>query len=179
MYEIEDIDKYDGKNNLRTWQCEVMNILAEEDLEVVLEGKPSYMEEDEWRKLDTYACSIIWCYLSKEIKSTITSETMSAKEVWEKLENCIVETSAKRINLKKKLHRFTMGENTTMEDHIKEFNKLLKELSDSNVRLTEEDKVAVLLASLPESFDPSLKSMLDEDDDVCLDVAISILLSPS
>ena len=179
MHEVAYIDKSDAKNDLRTWKSEVKNILAQEDLDVVLDGKPSYMEEDEWCELDTYACSIIRCYLPMEIKSTITSETVSAKEIWEKLGNRNVETCAKRISLKKKFHRFTMDENTTMEDHIKEFNKLLKELSASKVRITEEDKVAALLASIPENFEPSLESMLDGDDDISLDLAITILLSSS
>jgi translation initiation factor IF-1 len=40
-----DVEKFDGKNNFGMWQCKVMNVLAQQELDVTLEDKPEEMSE--------------------------------------------------------------------------------------------------------------------------------------
>jgi hypothetical protein len=39
------VEKFDGKNNFGMWQCKVMNVLAQQELDVTLEDKPEEMSE--------------------------------------------------------------------------------------------------------------------------------------
>lgn len=45
-----EIEKFDGHNNFSMWQCEVMDILFQQDLEVALEDKAADMEKDVWAR---------------------------------------------------------------------------------------------------------------------------------
>ena len=38
-----DVEKFDGRNNFGMWQCEVMDVLAQQELDVTLEDKPEEM----------------------------------------------------------------------------------------------------------------------------------------
>jgi hypothetical protein len=38
-----DVEKFDGKNNFGIWQCEVMDVLAQQELNMIMEDKPEEM----------------------------------------------------------------------------------------------------------------------------------------
>ncbi|KAL7224753.1 hypothetical protein ACSBR1_026106 [Camellia fascicularis] len=42
-----EVEKFDGNNNFGKWQCEVMNVLYQQELGVALGDKPSDMNENE------------------------------------------------------------------------------------------------------------------------------------
>jgi hypothetical protein len=44
-----DVEKFDGRNNFGMWQCEVMDVLAQQELDVTLEDKPEEMFEADWK----------------------------------------------------------------------------------------------------------------------------------
>lgn len=172
-----DVEKFDGKNNFSMWQVEVKDILVKDGLSEALEGKPQGMKDNEWISFDQQACSTIRLCLSKEIKHNVMT-VKSAKEIWEKLEKLYLEKSlTNRINLKKEFYRFTMDESTTLQDHLNEFNRMLSELLNLEVKMSEEDKVAVLLASLPEKYDHLVTTMLYGKQSIVLDEVTSTLLS--
>ena len=101
-----EIEKFDGTNNFGMWQCEVRDVLSQQELEIGLEDKSSNMEEKESQKINRQACSTIRLCLAKDQKYSVMRET-SAKELWQKLEEKYVTKSLEnRIYLKKKLFRF-------------------------------------------------------------------------
>ncbi|KAB2625241.1 hypothetical protein D8674_016901 [Pyrus ussuriensis x Pyrus communis] len=50
------------------WQCEVKDVLAQQDLDLTLEDKLEDMEEAKWNKLNRMACSMIRLCLAKPQK---------------------------------------------------------------------------------------------------------------
>ncbi|KAM2348698.1 hypothetical protein FF1_012174 [Malus domestica] len=60
-----EMEKFDGTNNFRIWQCEVKDVLAQQDLLTALREKPEAMSKLEWEKLNLWACSSIRLCLAK------------------------------------------------------------------------------------------------------------------
>ena len=63
-----------------------MDILIQQELDIALEERPDDMNEKDWRKLNTQACSTIQLCLTKEQKYFVMRET-NAMELWQKLED--------------------------------------------------------------------------------------------
>ncbi|KAL7212404.1 hypothetical protein ACSBR2_015149 [Camellia fascicularis] len=75
-----DVEKFDGNNNFGMWQCEAMDVLYQQELDVTMGNKPSNMNEKEWTQINHQACGMIRLCLVKELKYFIMKET-SAKEL--------------------------------------------------------------------------------------------------
>ncbi|KAJ8624508.1 hypothetical protein MRB53_033038 [Persea americana] len=41
-----EVEKFDGTNNFSMWQCEVRDVLSQQELEIAVEDKPSDMKDD-------------------------------------------------------------------------------------------------------------------------------------
>lgn len=81
-----EVEKFDGTNNFGMWQCEVKDVLAQQDLDVALEEKPEDMSDVDWNRVNKMVCSTICLCLAKQQKFNVMRET-SAKELWQKLED--------------------------------------------------------------------------------------------
>ncbi|KAG5546149.1 hypothetical protein RHGRI_018358 [Rhododendron griersonianum] len=57
-----EVDKFDGTINFGMWQCEVLDILNQQDLECTLEDRPEDMPASDWDKLNRQACGTIRLY---------------------------------------------------------------------------------------------------------------------
>lgn len=53
-----------------------------------------------------------------------------------------------------------MKEDTPMFNHLDEFNKVIMDVKNIDIKLGEEGQALILLCSLPMSFDNSVNSML-------------------
>ena len=40
-----EVEKFDGTNNFGIWQCEVMDVLVQQELDITLEDKPEEMSD--------------------------------------------------------------------------------------------------------------------------------------
>ncbi|KAG2688149.1 hypothetical protein I3760_09G081200 [Carya illinoinensis] len=76
-----EVEKFDGTSNFGMWQCEVMDVLIQQELDIALEGKPDDMTDQGWKKLNTQACSTIRLCLTKEQKYFVMRET-DARVLW-------------------------------------------------------------------------------------------------
>ena len=54
-----EVEKFDGTNNFGTWQCEVMDVLVQQELDITLEDKPEGMSDNDWEKIERQACGTI------------------------------------------------------------------------------------------------------------------------
>ena len=64
-----DVEKFDGTNNFGMWQCEVQDILFQQELDVALEeNRPEDVDEKDWTRINRLACGIIRLCLSNELK---------------------------------------------------------------------------------------------------------------
>ncbi|KAG6625545.1 hypothetical protein CIPAW_16G104500 [Carya illinoinensis] len=75
-----EVKKFDRTSNFNMWQCEIMDVLIQQELDIALEEKPYDMTENDWKKLNTKTYSTIRLCLTKEQKYFIMRET-NAKEL--------------------------------------------------------------------------------------------------
>lgn len=76
-----EMEKFNDTNNFGMWKCEVLDVLCQQELNRVLEGKPEDMDEKDWVKLNRQACSSIRLCLLKYQKYFVMKEI--SKEVLE------------------------------------------------------------------------------------------------
>ena len=101
-----EVEKFDGTNNFGMWQCKVLDVLIQQDLDITLEAKLDDMSEKNWAKLNCQACGTIKLCLAKDQKNFVMKKT-STKELWDKVENKYMSKNVEnRLYLKKKLFRF-------------------------------------------------------------------------
>ncbi|KAL6186123.1 hypothetical protein ACLB2K_042245 [Fragaria x ananassa] len=135
------------------WQCEVKDVLPQQDLNVALEDRYETMSDVKWEKLNRMTCSTIRFCLAKPQKYAVMRET-SAKELWQKLEDKYMTKNIENcLYLKKRLYMFQYKEGLKMIQHIDAFNKLIADLLNLDEEIKEEDKALILLNSLHDSYD--------------------------
>ena len=54
-----EVEKFDGMNNFGKWQCEVMDALVQQELDITLEDKFEGMPDKDWEKINRQACGTI------------------------------------------------------------------------------------------------------------------------
>ena len=47
-----EVEKFGETNNFGIWQCEVMDVLVQQELDVTLEDKPKGMSDKDWEKIN-------------------------------------------------------------------------------------------------------------------------------
>jgi len=60
-----EVEKFDGTNNFGMWQCEVMDVLVQQELDITLEDKSKGMLDKDWEKIDRPTCGTIHLCLAK------------------------------------------------------------------------------------------------------------------
>ena len=65
-----------------------------------------------------------------------------------------------RLYLKKQLYKLKMNETSDVKDHINNFNKCITQLLSVEIKIDEEDKSVILLASLPKSYETLVTTLL-------------------
>ena len=118
-----EVEKFDGMNNFSIWQCEVMDVLIQQELDIALEDKPKEMSNKDWDKINRQACHTIHLCLTKDQKYFVMGET-KARGLWKKLEDKYMMGSVEsHLYLKKKLFRFQNRASISMFEH--DYNKTL------------------------------------------------------
>jgi hypothetical protein len=56
---------------------------------------------------------------------------------------------ANKLRLKERLYSIRMSEGTSMQSHLNEFNSIIVDLENLNVKIDDEDKAILLIVSLP------------------------------
>ncbi|KAH9802500.1 hypothetical protein KPL71_001412 [Citrus sinensis] len=170
-----EVEKFDGTNNFGMWQCEVLDVLYQQELDVALEEKPDMMDDKEWIKINRQACGTIHLCLTKDHKYSIMRET-SAKKLWETLEEKYMKKSLEnRLYMKKKLYRFTYIHGMSLNDYVNSFNKILADFLKLNERFEDENKALLLLNSLPNKYDYLTTTLLHGKDSITFDDVCSAL----
>ncbi|VFQ95314.1 unnamed protein product [Cuscuta campestris] len=98
-------------------------------------------------------------------------------DIWDKLESRYKSKSlTSRLYLKKRLFGLQMAEEANFNGHLDEFNKITTELESIDVKIEEEDKALLLLASLPSSFDNIVTTLLFGKETLKFDEVVAALL---
>ena len=73
-----------------------------------------------------------------------------AVDLWSRLEELYITKSlTNKICLKKRLYTFRMAECTPVQKYLNKFNSILVDLESLNIKIKDEDKVILLVVSLP------------------------------
>ena len=90
----------------------------------------------------------------------VSRETSDAA-IWKKLESLyMTKFLANRLYLKLRFYSFKMQEGRSIEDQMDEFNKIIDDLTNVDVKIEDKDQSIKLLSSLPKSYELFLDAML-------------------
>ncbi|GKC40643.1 retrovirus-related pol polyprotein from transposon TNT 1-94 [Tanacetum coccineum] len=99
-------------------------------------------------------------------------------EVWLKLETLYMTNSlANKFYLKKKLYTFYMPAGRKISEHIHEFNKIVLDLANIEVKFEDGDLALLLLTSLPASYKHFVDTLLYGQKDLTLEDVMATLNS--
>ncbi|VFQ71852.1 unnamed protein product [Cuscuta campestris] len=138
--------------------------------------KPEKLSEEEWEDLKDMATSTICLCLANNTLREVLGLT-DPVDIWDKLESRYKSKSlTSRLYLKKRLFGLQMAEEANFNGHLDEFNKITTELESIDVKIEEEDKALLLLASLPSSFDNIVTTLLFGKETLKFDEVVAALL---
>ena len=62
--------------------------------------------------------------------------------------------------MKQHLYTLKMHEGTPVQEHLDEFNKIVLDMKNLDIKLDDEDQALIMLCSLPASYENFVNSML-------------------
>ncbi|GJS79394.1 retrovirus-related pol polyprotein from transposon TNT 1-94 [Tanacetum coccineum] len=134
-------------------------LLIQHGCEVALEVLPMDMEAQTKTELNKKAHSVVILCLGNKVLREVTGE-MTAMGVWSKLETLyMIKSLANKLYLKK-LYTFCMSVGRKIFEHIDEFNKIVLDLENIEVKFEDEDLALLLLTSLPASYKHFVDTLL-------------------
>ncbi|GKB70506.1 retrovirus-related pol polyprotein from transposon TNT 1-94 [Tanacetum coccineum] len=138
-----DIEKFNGKNDFGLWHIKMRALMVQQGCDVALETLPADMEAGEKAALMKKAYITLILCLGDRVLREVTKKT-TATGIWTKL-TCIYMTKslANRLYLKKKLYTYYMSPGTKLGDHIDEFNKLILDLTNIDIKIEDEDQALI------------------------------------
>ncbi|KAL6521554.1 hypothetical protein OROGR_018123 [Orobanche gracilis] len=163
-----DIDKFDDKSSFSIWRVQMRVVLIQGGLKKALDGKskkPDTMTDEQWDELDEKAFSSIQLCLSKEVLREVANEKNVAA-LWLKLKNLyMTKNLANKLRLKERLYTIRMVEGTPIQSHLDEFNSIIMDLENLDIKIEDEDKVVLLVVSLPSTYKHFKEIMLYGNND--------------
>ena len=140
--------------NYPAWKLKMHAIFIKDECAIALTGKenkPEGMTDKVFDKKDELAMTIIYLALDKVILFNVFEETI-AKGLCDKLQNPYEGKSmSNKIFLRKKLYNLKMTEDSSLQEHLSEFNNLMSCLAAIGEKIDEKEKATLLLCSMLES----------------------------
>jgi hypothetical protein len=102
----------------------------------------------------------------------------SPKKICEKLESQFMsKTATTKMYRKQKFYKLTMQEGSYLVEHMNTFNQIVMDLARLGAQILEEDRVIILLCSLPPSYDHLITTSTCGMESVELEDITAVLLS--
>jgi hypothetical protein len=113
-------------------------------------------------------CSAILLSLSDGVFREVANEEIAGR-LWKKLESLYMRKSlTNRLYLKQRLYTLKMKEGMPLCDHLDNFNRIILDLKNIDIKVDDEDEALILLGSLSDVFDNFVNSMLYGRDTISL-----------
>jgi len=164
-----EMEKFDGHGDYTLWKEKLMAHMDLLGLTVALRETQSVSDplesEEEGKESEKGDKEALMEEKRQKARSTIVlsvSDQVLRKSKKEKTAPSMLEALDKlymskalpnRIYLKQKLYSYKMQENLSVEGNIDEFLRLIADLENTNVLVSDEDQAILLLMSLPKQFD--------------------------
>ncbi|GJV09031.1 retrotransposon protein, putative, ty1-copia subclass [Tanacetum coccineum] len=146
-----DIKKFDGTSDFKLWKIKMHALLIQHRCEAALEVLPEDMEAQTKAELNKKAHSaVIFCLGNKVLRE---------------------------LYLKKKLYTFYMSAGRKISEHIDEFNKIVLDLTNTEVKFEDEGLALLLLTSLPVSYEHFVDTLIYGREALTLEDVMAILNS--
>lgn len=172
------ITPYGGTGDFNSWLFRLKVALEENEcIELISEKDASKIKN--FNKKSAKAKSVIIQSVADNVLE-IVSECETAHEMIEKLQERYNRKSlSETILLKRQLINLKFVESKPLNDHLEEFNKLVKQLSMLNIKHSEKELICNLLLTMPKSYDNIVTSIetLVSHQEISLDFVINRLLN--
>ncbi|GMF31059.1 unnamed protein product [Phytophthora lilii] len=104
------------------------------------------------------------------VEDDLLCHRRTALEAWEALKAFFVKQSFhNRVQLRKQLHEFTLGSDEDLMTHIVRFDDLCARLAAVGEKMTDDEKVVILLGSLPQEYDTMVRIIESQEHVTLLD----------
>ncbi|KAF2890940.1 hypothetical protein ILUMI_15233 [Ignelater luminosus] len=145
-----NINPFDG-SNFHNWKFRMRRILDEYGVLSSIENEVDNKDANVTKNDKKAMSLIVQCVNDGQLE--ILMEKESSYSMWKALCNVYEKKGlAGQLGLRKKLLNLKMKENENLEDHIKTFEEILRQLRETGAVVSEDDIVCALLNSLPDSF---------------------------
>nr|GEY83392.1 retrovirus-related Pol polyprotein from transposon TNT 1-94 [Tanacetum cinerariifolium] len=134
-----DIEKFDGTGDFGLWRIKMRALLIQQGCEAALEVLPVDMKAEAKAELNKKAHSTVILCLGNKVLRVVIGDTTAAG---------------------KKLYTFYMPAERKISEHIDEFNKIVPDLANIEVKFKDEDLALLLLTSLPASYEHFVDTLL-------------------
>jgi len=135
-------------------------LLRQQGLAKILYGEVPSTSTEEMKEFDEKAYSAILLSLSDGVLREVADEETVAG-LWKKLENLYMKKSLTNwLYLKQWLYTLKMKECMPLCDHLDDFNRIILDLKNIDIKVDDEDQALILLYSLQDVFDNFVNSML-------------------
>jgi hypothetical protein len=163
-----EIEKFDGQNNFSLWRLKMRALLRQQGLTKILDDEVPSTSTEEMKEFDEKAHSTILLSLSDGVLREDADEETAAG-LWKRLENPYMKKSlTNRLYLKQRLYTIKMKEGMPLCDHLDDFNKIILDLKNIDIKVDDENQDFILLCSLLDVFDNFVNSMLYGRDTISL-----------
>jgi len=151
------IQKFDG-NNFQLWKFQMEIIFRAEKILDVVDGKTTRPETTEaekrraWDENNSKGMLIISTGLEySQLQTVIACDT--AAQMWNRLKSVHEQrSSVNKVTLKQQFFSYRMNPNESIAQHISKIESMALALADVSERVTDVDKIAKTLESLPSSY---------------------------
>ena len=147
------IEKFDG-TDFGFWRMQIEDYLYGKKLHLPLIGeKPATMKDKEWALLDRPVLGVIRLTLFRFVAHNVVKEKTTTN-LMKALSGMYEKPSANnKVHLIKKLFNLKMAENTSIAQHVNDFNTFTNQLLYVEIDFDDEICALIVLASLPNSWE--------------------------
>lgn len=151
--------------NFQVWKCKVELLLIKEDLWHTISAVKPEIPDAVWLKADRQARATIGL-LVEDDQLRHVRDTSSAKEAWTALQSYHQKASlTNQVFLFKKICSMKLSENGDMESHLNAMLNSVDQLAALGEALKDKMIIALLLCSLPESYNTLITALETRSED--------------